>query len=214
MENARMKTLILVLASISLVTGSWLVWLYRSATAVTEESLRNDAFFVYDTPTPLQPFSLVDHHGDTFDNSDLAGEWTLVFFGYTFCPDICPLTMASLKQFYDLLDESGEGGDVQVVMISVDPKRDTPEVMGNYVTYFNPGFIGVTGEYAEILTLTRQMNIAFSYTPIDDENYLVNHNGEVMLIDPDGQNVGFFKPPYHPDVMLKTFRDVKRYLDR
>lgn len=214
MEKTRTKTLILVLAMISLVTGSWLVYLYQSATAVTKESLRNDGFFVYDTPTTLQPFDLVDQDGEAFDNRALAGKWSLIFFGYTFCPDICPLTMASMKQFYDLLEDAGEADDVQVVMISVDPKRDTPEVMGNYVTYFNPGFIGVTGEYAEILRLTRQMNIAFSYTPIDDENYLVNHNGEVMLVDPDGNNVGFFKPPYRPDFMLQNFRAVKKFEDR
>ena len=71
--------------------------------------------------------------------------------------------------------------------------------MGNYVTYFNPAFLGVTGEFAQIYALTREMNASFSYTPIDDENYLVNHNGEIMLISPDGVDVGFLKPPYHAE---------------
>ena len=214
MEKSTLKTVLTTLSALSLLTGAVLVFLYMQATSVTTESLRNDGFFVYDGPIELDPFSLVDENGEGFTNADLQGQWTLVFFGYTFCPDICPLTLASVRQFYSLLEESDESENVQVVMVSVDPERDTQEVLANYVHYFNPEFRGARGDYTDVYTLARQMNVTFNYVNVDDENYLVNHNGEILLIDPQGNNVGFFKAPYEPDSMRENFLAVKRYLSR
>lgn len=214
MEKNSLKFVLPLLAGVSVISGALLVYVFLAMNAVTAESLRNDSIFVYDAPIVLDAFSLTDNTGQPFNNASLEGRWTAIFFGYTFCPDICPLTMASLRQFYQLLEERGEEEDLQVVMISVDPERDTREVMANYVRYFNPGFIGVTGEYATVYTLARQMNITFNYVAMDDENYLVNHNGEVMLIDPQGNNVGFFKAPYQPEPMRENFNAVKKFLAR
>ena len=211
MQESRVKYIFIVLASLSVLTGALLVTLYFAASNVTLESLRNDAFFIYDSPIEVGEFELADDQGQPFTRESLAGKWSLVFFGYTFCPDICPITMASIRQFYGLLDENQDAQDVQVIMISVDTERDTQEVLANYVGYFNPDFIGASGEYAETYTLARQMNVTFNYTRIDDDNYLVNHNGEVMLLDPDGRNVGFFKPPYDPEQMRVNFLRVKRF---
>jgi len=210
-EKFSLKLFILLFAGVSVLSGSVLLYLLLGGEKVTPESLRNDGFFLYDNPITLNPFELQDHNQNAFTNQSLRGHWSMVFFGYTYCPDICPLTMASLKQFHDLLERVGESVDVRVVMISVDPERDTLPKMKDYVTYFNPGFIGATGEYAQVLSLTKQVNISFSYTRIDDENYLVNHNGEIMLFDPQGNNVGFFKAPYQPENMLDNFRRVKTY---
>ena len=122
--------------------------------------------------------------------------------------------MASIRQFYDLLEKNSATSDVQVAMISVDPNRDTPEKLASYVGFFNPAFIGLTGDYSNLYSLSRQMNVAFSYLRVDDENYLVTHNGEIMLIDPEGNNVGFFKAPYQPELMLENFQAVKTYLSK
>jgi len=214
MEKSTLKTILISLVGVSVLLGAGLVTLYLQATLVTAESLRNDGFFVYDAPIELNDFSLEDEDGEVFNNENLQGQWTLVFFGYTFCPDICPLTLASVRQFYGLLEENGESEDVQVLMISVDPERDTREVLANYVHYFNPEFMGARGDYTEVYTLARQMNVTFNYVAMDEENYLVNHNGEVMLLDPQGNNVGFFKAPYKPDFMRENFLAVKRYLSR
>ncbi len=214
MEKSPLKLAFILMAGISVISSAVLITLFLLAEAITAESLRNDSFFIYDNPLVIEPFSLNDDEGAEFTNANLQGRWTAVFFGYTFCPDICPLTMASIKQFYDLLSAGGEVEDFQVVMISVDPKRDTKEVLSNYVKYFNPAFIGVTGDYAPIYSLAMEMNITFNYVAMDDENYLVNHNGEVMLIDPQGNNVGFFKPPYQPEPMLENFLAVKKFLAR
>jgi len=212
MENSRLKFIILPLAAFSVISGIVLFIVIRSASTVSFESLRNDGYYQYETPIVLDDFALSNHRGEAFTLSDLTGKWSFVFFGYTFCPDICPLTLASLRQFYNLLGDTGMADDVQVVMISLDPKRDTTEVLKNYVTYFNSDFIGATGDYADIYGVSRQMNVAFTYTPIDDENYLVTHNGEIMLVDPSGRDVGFFKAPHDPAAMQANFARVKKYL--
>ena len=212
MENSRLKFIILALAAFSVISGIVLFIVIRSASTVSFESLRNDGYYQYETPIVLDDFALSNHRGEAFTLSDLTGKWSFVFFGYTFCPDICPLTLASLRQFYNLLGDTGMADDVQVVMISLDPKRDTTEVLNNYVTYFNSDFIGATGDYADIYGVSRQMNVAFTYTPIDDENYLVTHNGEIMLVDPSGRDIGFFKAPHDPAAMQANFARVKKYL--
>jgi len=212
MENSRLKFIILALAAFSVISGIVLFIVIRSASTVSFESLRNDGYYQYETPIVLDDFALSNHRGEAFTLSDLTGKWSFVFFGYTFCPDICPLTLASLRQFYNLLGDTGMADDVQVVMISLDPKRDTTEVLNNYVTYFNSDFIGATGDYADIYGVSRQMNVAFTYTPIEDENYLVTHNGEIMLVDPSGRDVGFFKAPHDPAAMQANFARVKKYL--
>lgn len=206
-----MKIMMSLLAGISVLTGGLLVYLFIATNQVNKESLRNDSFFVYDAPIELDEFSLTDHNNEPFARDALKDKWTLVFFGYTFCPDICPITMAAIRQFYDLLAVEGLESDVQVVMISVDPNRDTPEKLAEYVGFFNPEFIGLTGDYNNLYTMARKMNVAFSYLRVDDDNYLVTHNGEVMLIDPQANNVGFFKAPYDPQLMLDNFLAVKKY---
>lgn len=211
MENSRFKILIAVLASAVLVSGGLLIVMLMAVNKVTPDQLRNDALFVYDTPIILDEFNLVNHDEEAFTNESLQGRWSLIFFGYTYCPDICPITLASIKQFYDLLNDSSDTTDVQVIMVSVDPERDTSEVLGNYVRYFNPDFIGATGDYTDVYRMARNMNLTFNYTRIDDDNYLVNHNGEVMLIDPLGNNVGFLKAPYEPQKMLDNFQAIKSY---
>ena len=211
MDTKRLKLIMSLLAGISVLTGGILINLFIAANQVTIESLRNDSFFVYDAPIEIDEFSLTDHNNEPFTRSALKDKWTLVFFGYTFCPDICPITMAAIKQFYDLLEDNGTQSDVKVVMISVDPNRDTPEKLAEYVGFFNPEFIGLTGDYNKLYTMARKMNVAFSYLRVDDDNYLVTHNGEIMLIDPQGNNVGFFKAPYDPQLMLDNFRAVKKF---
>jgi len=211
MNQTRFRILVSIIVLASVLSGALLVTAYQKASRVTPQQLRNDALFVYDDPITLNAFSLTKHTGGPFTNTSLQGSWTLVFFGYTFCPDICPITMAAIKQFYDLLEASGEGENVQVVMISVDPERDTEEVLKNYVTYFNPEFIGARGDYSDVYQLARNVNLTFAYTRVDDDNYLVNHNGEIMVMGPTGDNVGFLKAPYEPQRMLENFLALKSF---
>lgn len=176
---------------------------------MTTAQLSEMGLFVYEVPRRFADFSLVDHDGEAFTKADLEGRWTLIFFGFTSCPDICPLTMAHLSRFSEMLEGTGLEEDTQVVMVSVDPQRDTPEKLEQYVHYFNEDFIGATGEYIEIFNLTRQLNVAFGYLPGEDGEYLVTHSGEVILINPEGHFHGFFKAPQDPARMLETYSSVR-----
>jgi protein SCO1/2 len=120
------------------------------------------------------------------DLSDQNGKWTLLYFGYTYCPDICPTTLSTLNQSIELLGERAE--NVQVVMVTVDPERDTPERIATYVSYFNPAFIGLSGT----LEATNAAATAFGvfYEKVATEGateYLINHTSTVAVLDPEGR---------------------------
>ena len=180
-----------------------------SPTVMTNEQLSTNGMFVYEVPRHIDDFSLLDHDGQPFTKTSVTGDkWTLVFFGYTYCPDICPITLATIRQFEQLVQETEAADSVQVVMISVDPQRDTPEKLGAYVEYFGADYRGVTGDYIDIFNLARQLNIAFGYQPAEGDNYLVSHSGEIVLINPKGDFHGFFKVPHDPEKMTANFRSV------
>jgi len=180
---------------------------------MTNEELSANGLYVYDEPRSINEFSLIDHNGNSVDSALLLDKWTLIFFGYTYCPDICPLTMATLNQFSGLLEANGAYGeyaeDTQVLMVSVDPQRDSIEKLRDYVGFFNDGYLGLTGEYIEIFKFASQLNIAFAYTPGEDDEYLVSHSGIIALINPNGLFHGFFKVPHNPELMATNYAVVR-----
>ena len=128
--------------------------------AMTEPEMKINGLYLLETPRDIGAFKLTDHHGEAFDPARFEGRWSLVFFGFTYCPDICPTTMAFLNDFMSSL-EGTEVEDTQVVMVSVDPARDTVEQLASYVPYFNPDFIGVTGEFLDIHRFATALNAPF-----------------------------------------------------
>jgi protein SCO1/2 len=203
------NTIIGCVAFMALVTGLTANRILSPA-VMTQEQLSENGLFVYELPRRFSSFALSDQHVQPFTEERLKGKWSLLFFGYTFCPDICPITLASIRQFEQVLAEveADAAAQVQVAMISVDPDRDTLEKLGQYVAYFGEDYIGATGQYIDIFNLARQLNIAFGYVPQDDGSYLVNHSGEIVLINPEGHFHGFFKVPHDPEKMALTFRSV------
>lgn len=209
MDRRVANTLVACAAFMALVVGLS-VHRILAPGVMTPEQLSEKGLFVYEVPRRFADFSLIDHDGEPFTKADLQGKWSLLFFGYTFCPDICPLTMANLSRFTRSLEGTGLEDDTQVVMVSVDPQRDTPEKLGQYVHYFDEDYIGATGEYIEVFSLTRQLNVAFGYVPSGkDGEYQVSHSGEVILIDPEGHFHGFFKAPQDPERMRETYTAVR-----
>lgn len=181
-----------------------------SPAVMTNAQLSENGLFVYDVPRGLNEFSLLDHNSNAASLELLQDKWTLIFFGYTYCPDICPLTMATLNQFSGLLQAEGDyAEDTQVIMVSVDPQRDTVEKLSDYVGFFNDEYLGLTGEFIEIFKFASQLNIAFAYAPGEEENYLVSHSAEIVLINPNGQLHGFFKIPHDPVKMAQNFAAVR-----
>jgi len=171
--------------------------------------------FLWPDPKVLQGFALTDHRGEPFGLDRLIGRWSFLFFGYTHCPDVCPTTLSMLAKVAGERGADGvAGGRAQVVFVSVDPARDTPARLGEYVAYFDRDFLGVTGAEDALGSLTRQLGIFVSRdAPDGDGNYLVGHSAAVLLIDPEGRLVGVFQAPHDPAGIADSFRRIRRFLE-
>ncbi|WP_339843279.1 SCO family protein [uncultured Halopseudomonas sp.] len=188
------KTVLVTVAAIALVLGAVVAKVNRQA-PLDREVLSNSGIFLFDNPRNLPDVELQAATGDTWGNQDLAGQWDLLFFGYTFCPDICPTTMADLRSVVESLP-SGAREQLRVTMVSVDPERDTPQQLTEYLAYFKSGFKGVTGEPPELAKLAQALSVAYIPPDTSEENYLVDHSGQVVMVNPQGQYVGFIRPPF------------------
>ncbi|WP_229744798.1 SCO family protein [Neiella marina] len=191
------KLLMLAAALLAAVVGFWAYQQSQpteSAVIAKGYGYQSDTLVVYQPQRQLEPFHLTDHLQQPFDNQRFIGSWSLVFLGYTFCPDICPMTLAMLNGIYPKLQQASKL-PVQVVFVSADPQRDNPEKLHAYLNYFNPAFIAATGPHPDLFPLTRNLGLAYAlYDGADNDNYLVDHSASIVLINPDGHIHGVFKP--------------------
>lgn len=135
---------------------------------------------------PVADFTLTAHTGERVRLSDWRGRWVALYFGYTFCPDVCPTTLAQLAQARRQLGAEAE--KVQVIMVTVDPERDTPERLAAYVRAFDPTFVGLTGAPAEIAAAASPLGVYFARQEVGGASgYLVDHTASVLLLDPQGR---------------------------
>ena len=204
-------TVVVVLLFITVIVAGF-VYRIQQPRVMSVTEMKVNGLYLHETPRNFGEISLIDHHGEVFDRSRFEGKWSLVFFGFTYCPDVCPTTMAFLDQFMAQL-EGTEAEDTQVVMVSVDPARDTVEQLSQYVPYFNPDFIGVTGEFLDVHRFATALNTPFRKVPGQDENYLVDHSSNVVLINPKGDYHGFFKAPLDQAKMKVTYRSARVHWD-
>lgn len=144
----------------------------------------------------LPDFTLLDQQGRTVDRSVFDGQWDVVFFGFTNCPDICPATMTVLGQAKRELEAQGQQPLPRIVLVSVDPERDTPEAMARYVTYFGNDNLGLTGELTEIRKLTDALGIFFQKAGATGDAYGVDHSTVVLVIGPSGRLKALFSAPH------------------
>jgi protein SCO1/2 len=152
--------------------------------------------FVIPLPNALPDFSLLDQSGELVNADTFRGQWDLVFFGFTNCPDICPTTLQTLASARRELIDAGADELPRIVLVSVDPERDTPEILGQYVDYFGDGNLGVTGKLEGVRTLTAALGIYFGKAPTEDGNYGVDHSAAVLVINPDGEFSALFSAPH------------------
>ncbi len=201
------NTIIALLAIIAVIFGLFLNRLFTPQ-PVSAAELSNLGVRVFEQPRRFEPVSLLDHTGKTFSYDRLQGQWSLVFFGFTNCPDICPATLAQLRTVYQQL-EPAERDTTQVILASADPARDTPEILRQYLQYFSDDFIGLTGEFLNLQRFARQLNAAFQKVPGGGENYNVDHSAQIMLINPRGDFHGFIKPPFTPSQISQAIAAVR-----
>lgn len=157
---------------------------------------------------PLPPLALIDQDDRAFDVQRLRGGWTLLFFGFTSCPDVCPVTMRALAETTKLVADLPDSLRPRVVMISVDPERDTPEHLGAYVRAFDPTFMGATGPKPAIDELAQRMGVLAATRPLEGGGYTVDHTTSVFLIDPDGALHALFSAPHTPKLIAEDYRRI------
>jgi len=176
-------------------------------------------------PQKIPPFNLIDQHGKPFTNERLAGHWTLATTGFTYCPDICPTTLMEIAAFYKQLEAMpGERNIPEFVFFSVDPFRDPPEILGNYVEYFHKGFIGVTGKPENIHSLVTELGLFYVYTDQEDDHFLndvlhkpamedygVAHSARLLIISPEVELVAIMTPPFKPGNILAILEKLQKY---
>jgi protein SCO1/2 len=139
------------------------------------------------------PFALTDQNGIVRHASDFRGKYVLVYFGYTFCPDVCPTTLANEADALTRLGAKSSG--VVPLFITVDPARDTPKALKTYLAAFGPSFVGLTGAPADIATVAHEYRVYYGKRALKGGGYAMDHSGEVYLLGPDGTLLGFYDPP-------------------
>ena len=193
-----------IVAALAMAAGIW------AARAVLEHNSVQDELDATRFPEAreIASFSLIDHNNAVFDNSVLKDRWSFIFFGYTHCPDVCPTTLSVLNSVAQKLGDLDE--DIRFVFLSVDPERDTPEQLAQFVSYFNADFIGVTGTPEGIEQITRQLGVLHIRAQPEEgaSGYLVDHSASVFLFDPDGRYHAVFSPPLSADTIAGDFRKM------
>ncbi|CCD07737.1 SCO family protein [Legionella pneumophila] len=197
---------ITVLALVSLLAGIYISQNFHFKKKINVADFHGTYL---ENPRTVNNFSLTGTDQKAFNNSSLQGRWTLVFFGFTNCGYLCPTTMAELGKMYRILEKKGVKNLPQVVMISIDPQRDSLDKLGSYVTSFHKSFYGARGEEDSIKSMTHEMGIAYAKInnkeSSEPENYDIQHSGAVMLFNPQGELNAFFTTPHHADLLAKDY---------
>jgi protein SCO1 len=152
------------------------------------------------SPRPIAEFELVDQHGTTVTHADLRGRWTILFAGFTHCPDACPATLAVLSQA--LAQVSEKDAVPRAVLLTVDPARDTAAQLASYLAYFPAPIVGLTGSETDIATFAGNLGLSFIKVPGTGEQYTVDHSTALVLIDPHGRLYGYITPPLDHDDLV------------
>lgn len=162
---------------------------------------------------PLTGFTLIDYNHKPFTASRFKGKWTFLFFGYTNCPDVCPTTLLKMRLVWNKMPASVQTPPApQMVFVSVDPRRDTPELLKKFVTFYRPNFLGVTGKAKQINILIHQVGGHYSFTKNPNgKGYTVNHSAQIILVDPEGEMRAVFSPPQKVDELLHSYIKIRNY---
>ncbi len=148
-------------------------------------------------------FTLIDHNGKTVTDADFRGRYMLAYFGYTFCPDVCPTALQTITDAMDLLGAKAD--KVQPVFISVDPERDTPKVLKSFMENFHPRMIGLTGSSEQVAAVAKVYRLYYAKAS-DEDDYLIDHQAFIYLMGPDGKIITYFPHGITPDAIAAKVR--------
>ncbi|KHF24728.1 SCO family protein [Solemya velum gill symbiont] len=203
-RNSGLKRLITIIAAVAALGGGY----YLGNLNKDLVQAKPQSAIVFENGRPLKPFTMHTASDSEFNNEDLLGKWSFLYFGYTFCPDICPTTLTQfvlitnrLSGDKELLDKS------QFIMFSVDPERDSAEKLEAYMTHFHPGFIGATGSREAIDSITQDLGVYYKlHEPDENGHYPVDHTSAVMLVDPEGNLAAIYSSITDPKVAAGDFQ--------
>lgn len=195
------KSLLLILCLATIGIGAWF-GINQKQTAPFEIS-----GFAFPEPSPLNGINLTNHDNNPLTEDSFKGSWTFIYVGYTFCPDACPMAMTVLNQLHGLLEK--KNSNVSMMLVSVDPDRDTPEKLKNYVGHFNSSFSAATGSPDNIKVFANQVRSVY-VLPQDrsDPNYIVDHSSSIILIDPNASVHAIFTPPQKASDLASDFEKI------
>lgn len=187
------KYLYALVAIISLAAGTFGFMLMTQGS----QQIEVEHALHYPQARPINDFIFTDESGLPFTKQDLMNNWSLVFFGYTSCPDVCPMTLQKLHFMYDELTAIADNS--QVILVSVDPNRDTLEKLSQYIAYFNPAFKALRAEHDVLFPFSRSLGLMYAITDNqstikNQESYWVDHSASLVLINPEGKVEAVFKP--------------------
>ncbi|HRQ65626.1 MAG TPA: SCO family protein [Xanthomonadaceae bacterium] len=162
---------------------------------------------LYPQPRALPDFELTRADGTPFTQADWRGRWNLVFIGFTHCPDICPTTLATLREVEAAFEPDQAP---QVIFVSVDPERDQPQQLATYARFFSERFVAATGAHDALTPFTRSLGMVYMSTPLDGGDYTVDHSASIAIIDPQGRLFGVFRAPHSRDGMVADLKRLMR----
>lgn len=159
-----------------------------------------------DPPRDVADFELLDQHGRPFTAEDLRGRWTVLFAGFTHCPDICPTTLGLMKSVESRMADSRR--PIQFVFVSTDPERDTPSRLREYIGLFNADWTALSGPFDQLDRLLNSLQLAYVKVPLGNGDYTIDHSTALVLIDPAASMVGFYPAPHEPAELLADLESL------
>jgi protein SCO1/2 len=163
-------------------------------------------------PRPVSKLELIDSNERSFTALNLVDRWTFIVFGFTYCPDVCPSTLAVLTEFREALTpEFADAKDVNIILVTVDPERDTPGILKQYVQHFDPGFLGLSGTDANIRNLANQLGASYEISNRDaPDGYTVSHSASLYLIDPQARHYATYVAPLEAALIAQRLNVFKQ----
>ncbi|MFT4634301.1 MAG: protein SCO1/2 [Chitinophagales bacterium] len=207
-QSGQSYFLIILIAIVAIGSGI----LVQSSKAPPAERPEFKKIILLPNTKPLVTVDFKDHNGQPFGLDQFKGKWSVLFFGFTNCPDVCPTTMQTLKQVKSDLEQAGVWHNYQVIMVSVDPERDTSERLSKYVPYFDPEFIGITGPLESTTSFSRNFGILFfKGKEVVNGGYDVDHGAAIILVNPEGQYAGVITAPHIQATISEDLIDLAKY---
>jgi protein SCO1/2 len=199
------NTVLVIVSAIAVMLGLF-VSNVMTPKQLTADQYQTLGYYGFPEPRTIKPFSLLDEAGNTVGTADLKGQWSLLYFGFTFCPDICPTTLGVLNRAVKQTQIPP-----QIVLVSVDPERDTPAVLAQYLSGFNKSFKGYTGTFDDVVGLATNVNVAFGKIPgAMPGTYTVDHSSSIVVVDPFGRYAGFIKQPHQAEKIASIVDSLQR----